>query len=147
MDSEFAGRVLLPENDPTEEAEQQRMQNLEIMLLSHGQAVPVSPRDNHLIHLTVLMPAAEQTAQQMLQGHFPTEVLETMVAHINEHYSQAIQQGVKKEALTEVSQFLAKAGPELAKLKQIDQNAAQLSQAHDQMAAEQPPGAPMPPQQ
>src|ERR1017187_387172 len=54
MDSEFAGRVLLPENDPTEEAEQQRMQNLEIMLLSHGQAVPVSPRDNHLIHLTVL---------------------------------------------------------------------------------------------
>jgi hypothetical protein len=155
MDSEFAERVLLPENDPTEEAEQQRMQNLELMLLSHGQAVPVSPRDNHLIHLSVLMPAAEQTAQQMLQGQFPTEILETMVAHINEHYSQALQQGVKKDSLAEVAEFVKKAGPEIAKLKAIDQQAAQLAQAHDQMAAEQqqqqgaagspqqpPPGAP-----
>ena len=50
---------------------------------------------------------------------------------------------------------MKKAGPEIAKLKAIDQQAAQLAQAHDQMAAEQqqqqgaagspqqpPPGAP-----
>jgi len=124
---------LLPENDPTEEAEQQRAQKIELMLLSHGEAVPVSPRDGHLIHLQVLMPSAEQLAGQIMQGQFPVSVLESVIAHINEHYNQAVQQGVKKDALTEVAQFLAKAGPELAKLKQVDQQAAQLSQAHAQL--------------
>lgn len=139
MDYEFAERVLLPENDPTEEAEQQRQQKIELVLLSHGEAVPVSPRDNHMIHLQVLMPAAEQMAQQILQGQFSTEVLETVVAHINEHYSQALHQGVKKEGLTEVSQFLAKVGPELAKLKEVDAQAAQVSALHEQMTQQQPP--------
>lgn len=145
MDHEFAERVLLPENDPTEEAEQQRMQKIELTLLSHGEAVPVSPRDNHLIHLTVIMPAAEQVGGQIMAGQFSTDVLESMVAHINEHYSQALQQGVKKEALTEVSTFLAKAGPEIAKLKQVDQQAQQVAQMHQQLT-QQPPGAPPPPQ-
>jgi len=149
MDHDFAERVLLPENDPTEEAEQQRMQNLELVLLGHGQAVPVSPRDSHLIHLSVLMPAAEQTASQMMQGHFPTDVLEAMIAHINEHYSQAVNQGVKRDVLAEVAQFLAKAGPELAKLKALDQQAAQIADTHQQMLDEQSappaPGAPPPP--
>jgi hypothetical protein len=143
MGKEFAERVLLPENDPTEEAEQQRAQKIELALLSHGEAVPVSPRDNHIIHLTVLMPAAEQVGAQILQGQFPTEVLESMVAHINEHYSQALQQGVKKEALTEVSTFLAKAGQEIAKLKQVDAQAAQLAATHQELM-QAPPGAPPP---
>src|ERR1035437_5585524 len=139
MDYEFAERVLLPENDPTEEAEQQRQQKVELMLLGHGEAVPVSPRDNHMIHLQVLMPAAAQIAQAIMQGQFSTDVLETMVAHINEHYSQALQQGVKKEALSEVSQFLAKVGPELAKLKEVDAQAAQVSALHDQISQQQQP--------
>jgi hypothetical protein len=43
--------------------------------------------------------------------------------------------------LTEVSQFLAKAGPELAKLKEVDAQAAQVSAMHDQMSQpqQQPP--------
>jgi hypothetical protein len=74
-----------------------------------------------------------------MQGQFSTDVLETMVAHINEHYSQALQQGVKKEALSEVSQFLAKVGPELAKLKEVDAQAAQVSALHDQISQQQQP--------
>jgi hypothetical protein len=143
MGKEFAERVMLPENDPTEEAEQQRMQKIELILLSHGEAVPVSPRDSHLIHLTVLMPAAEQIGAQIMQGQFSTDVLEAIVAHINEHYSQAIQQGVKKESLTEVSTFLAKAGQEIANLKMVDQQAAQLAATHQQIM-QQPAGAPPP---
>lgn len=136
LNSDFANRMLLPENDPTEEAEQNRQQMLEIVLLGHGQAVPVSPRDGHLIHLSVLMPAAEQMGGQLAQGQFSTASLEAIVAHINEHYTQALQQGVKKEKLQEVAAFLKKAGPELAKLKMIDQQAQQLSQAHDQLMSE-----------
>jgi hypothetical protein len=142
MNASLAERLLLPDNDPTETAEQDRMQQLELTLLSHGQAVPVSPRDNHLIHLSILMPAAEQVAGGMSQGQFGTDVLETFVSHINEHYSQAQKQGVKPEALKEVAQFLNKVGPEIAKLRQLDQNAQALAAAHGQMNS---PGQPMAP--
>jgi hypothetical protein len=48
MGADFCKRVLLADQDPTEIAEQSRMQNLEVVLLSAGQPVEVSPRDNHL---------------------------------------------------------------------------------------------------
>jgi hypothetical protein len=127
MDADFAERLLLPDSDPTETAENNRQQQLELTLLSHGQAVPVSPRDNHLTHLQILMPAAEQIAGQMLQGQYPTEVFETVVAHINEHYTQAKAQGNKSEALAEVAKFLAQAATEIAKLKQLDQQKAAMA--------------------
>lgn len=139
MNADFAERLLLPESDPTESAEQNRQQQLELMLLSHGQAVPVSPRDNHMMHLQVLMPAAEQIGGQILQGQFTTDVLESVVAHINEHYAQATQQGVKSPALKEVGAFLAQAAQQISKLKQLDQQKASLDQS---AAAEAATGAP-----
>lgn len=146
LNSDFANRVLLPDNDPTEAAEQNRQQQLEIVLLSHGEAVPVSPRDNHLIHLQVLLPAAEQVAGQISQGQFSTDVLESMIAHVSEHYTQAVQQGADKKLLSAVAEFLKKAGPALDNLKQIDQQAAQLSAEHQQMISgvgqEGPAGGP-----
>ncbi len=114
VDTDFANRVLLPDADPTEKAEQMRMQNLELVLLSHGQAVEVSPRDNHLIHLSVIMPAAEQMGGQMMQGQFDTPALEAVLAHINEHYNAAVSTGVKRELLKEVAEFVKKIGPALA---------------------------------
>jgi hypothetical protein len=146
MDAEFAERVLLADQDPTEHAEQDRMQNLEMVLLGHGQGVPVSPRDNHMIHLQVLMPAAEQMAQQIGQGQFGTESLEAILAHLNEHYNFALQQGVKKDVLAPVAQLVKKIGPALAQLKQLDAAASQVGQAHDGMLAGAPPGPPGPAQ-
>jgi hypothetical protein len=144
---EFAERVLLPDNDPTETAEQDRMQNLEMILLSHGQPVPVSPRDNHMIHLNIIMPALEQAAGQVMQGQLTTEVLEAMIAHVNEHYNAALSQGTKKHLLAKVKQLLDQAGDALAKLKQIDQQAAQIAQQHQdlQNGAPPAPGAAMAP--
>ena len=153
INADFAARVLLPDNDPTVQAEQVRQQDLETMLLSHGHAVPVSPRDNHLIHLQELMPDAEQMGAQMMSGQFPLPVLEATLAHVNEHYQQALQQGVKKEVLAEVGEFVKKIGPALAKLAQIEQQKQQLAQSAqnmDQLNAQPPPSnvIPMqPPQQ
>lgn len=140
VDSDFANRVLLPEADPTEHAEQTRMQNLEMTLLSHGQAVEVSPRDNHLIHLSILMPAVEQVGGQIMKGQFDSSVLEAMVAHINEHYNQAIASGVPKDKLAEVADFLKKATKAIAELKQHEAQAAQLAAQGQQVPQ---PGAPM----
>lgn len=132
---DFAKRVLLPENDPTEQAEQQRLQQLELIALQTGQAVPVSPRDNHLIHLQMLVPVAEQTAGAIMQGQADTVALESVMAHITEHYNRALEQGVPKEKLKPVADIVKKAGEVLAQLKSLDQEAQQL-QAEGQM--EQP---------
>lgn len=130
MDTDFANRVLLPGEDPTEEAEQTRQQDLETMLLSSGHPVAVSPRDNHMIHLNQLMPAAEQAAGMMHQGNGPvnTDSLEAMLAHLSEHYQQALAQGIKKEMLSQVKELVDKAGQAINQLRQVDQQEAQMLQ-------------------
>jgi hypothetical protein len=128
----FAERVLLPENDPTQQAEQQRLQQLELPLLQQGQPVPVSPRDNHLIHLEVLQPVAEQTAMAIMQGAADTVSLEAILAHVTEHFNRATEQGVPKEKLKPVADLVKNAGKVLAQLKSLDQEAEQLSQQSQQ---------------
>jgi hypothetical protein len=151
--ADYAKRVLLPDSDPTEQAEQQRQQQLEVVLLSGGEAVPVSARDNHEIHLQVLMPTAQQMAQHIMEGKFSAAVMEAFGAHINEHFNRALEQGVKKESLVQVAEFVKKLGPALAQLKQIEEEAAQVADESHQLeqahltdgSGEAPPGAPPPP--
>lgn len=155
--SDYAKRVLLPDQDPTEQAEQQRTQQLETMLLSGGASVPVSPRDNHLIHLGLLMPDAQQMAEHIMEGKFSSDVLEAFAAHINEHYNRALQQGTKPEQLAEVADFVKKVGPALAQLKKLEQDAAGIAQESSTLEQDHaadgsgdpghisaPPGAPPP---
>lgn len=122
----FAERVLIPDNDPTVESEQQRLQQLELVLLSSGQPVPVSPRDNHQVHLSVIMPVAEQTAAAIMQGGAETVALEAILAHITEHYNRSLEQGAPKEQLQQVADLVKNTGKVLAELKQLDQQAAEL---------------------
>lgn len=141
MNADFAKRVLLPENDPTVQSEQIRLQQMEMTLLQTGQPVPVSPRDNHEIHLGVVMPIAEQLAQALMQGQAETEQLEPLLAHITEHYNAALSQGVPKEKLKPVEDLVKNAGKAIAQLKQLDAEAAQLqeqSQMHDAEEAMDP---------
>lgn len=138
LSTEFAQRVILPGNDPTEEAEQSRQQDMETMLLSVGHPVPVSPRDNHLIHLKELMPDAEQLGGHLMQGNAQLPALQAVLAHVTEHYQQAIQQGVKKDVLAEVAQFVNKIGPALAQLQQIEQQKQALMQQQQGMQAQNP---------
>lgn len=143
--NDFAKRVLLPENDPTEQAEQSRTQQMEMVLLATGQPVPVSPRDNHMIHLGIMMPVAQQTAQAVMTGQADTTALEALLGHISEHYNHALQQGIPKEKLKEVADLVKQAGAAIAQLKELDAQAAQLSQASQAHDAEEPVEAPAPP--
>ena len=152
--ADFVDRVLLPDNDPSVEAEQHRQQQLETNLLMQGQAVPVSPRDNHMIHLQTVMPLAEQAGAAMMKGGTDTQTFEAIVAHIAEHASRAQEQGVPKEQLQPVLDFLKKAGPAIAQLKQLDAQAqatAAASAQHDQenlaISQGQPPPNVVPMQQ
>ena len=135
--SEFAERVLLPVNDPTEQAEQQRLQQVELALLSQGQQVPVSPRDNHQIHLEILVPIAEQTAQAIMQGQSDTAALEAILSHLTEHYNAALAAGAPKSALKPVADLVKNTGKVLADLKQVDEQAGELAAESQAADAEQ----------
>jgi hypothetical protein len=126
--ADFVKRVLIPDNDPTVEVEQQRLQQLELIVLGSGQPVPVSPRDNHQVHLSVIMPIAEQTASAIMQGAAETASLEAILAHITEHYQRALEQGAPKEQLQQVADLVKNTGKVLAELKQLDEQAMQLQQ-------------------
>jgi len=147
LGADFAKRVLLPTEDPTEEAEQTRFQNLEIVLLSSGQPVPVSARDNHLIHLKTIGPVAEQAAGQILQGQSDTAVLEAMLAHITEHTNRAQEAGAPEEELKPYLELVKKAGEAMAQLKSLDSDAAALAAEGEAAAAEEAGMAAMPPEQ
>jgi len=134
LGSDFAGRVILPENDPTVQAEQQRLQQFELALLTQGQPVPVSVRDNHEIHLEILMPLAQKTGEGIMAGQVGSAVFEVVVAHIGEHYNRAVEQGADKKKLKPVADFLKKALPAIEQMKAMDAQAQQISEssaAHD----------------
>jgi len=133
--ADFAKKVILPENDPTVQAEQSRLQQMELALIMQGQPVPVSPRDNHEIHLSIIMPVAEQVGAAVNSGEADTATFEALVAHIAEHYERALQSGADKAKIKPVGDFLKKALPAIDQLKQLDQQAGELgaaTQAHDE---------------
>lgn len=136
-------RLILPENDPTVQAEQQRAQQIEFSVLAEGQPVPVSPRDNHEIHLSVLIPLAQSVAQAIMEGSTGTAVLEAVIDHVTKHYNFALQQGAPKEKLKPVAELVKNSGKILAEMKKLDQQAEQVSAESEQFDAEpQPPMIP-----
>lgn len=124
LGAEFAEAVMLPANDPTVAAEQSRFQQLENILLSIGQTVPVSQRDNHLIHLDTLMAAIEQGLQAAMEDASATETIKGMLQHGMEHVQVAVAMGEK-----------AAVAQHQAKLNEIAGRIAQLD-AHDQAVAD-----------
>jgi hypothetical protein len=134
MGADFSKKVLIPEEDPTISAESQRMQLLELDSLSKGQAIPVSPRDNHEIHLQVLLPAVEGLAENIVKGEAGISVFEVALDHLTDHFNFATQAGVKKEVLKPVEDLIKQAGPMLAQLKEVDAQAQKLAEQADSEA-------------
>lgn len=121
LGSEFADAVLMPDNDPTVTAEQSREQQLEIFPLHQGQNVPVSPRDNHVIHLTVLQPVIQATLELLATDGSIRPALNAMLAHATSHMGEAVK---LKDPAQNVSKFAGFIADVQNKLKMLD--------AHDQ---------------
>lgn len=131
-------QLLLPENDPTQEAEQIRLQRMELVILAQGHEMPVSRRDAHPIHLAVCIPEVEQIAAQVQNGSLPTEALEFVANHIQEHVQRATEDGVQAPEIAQAQTLLEQLMPVIQELKKVDQQAQQLTDP----AAVQPEGAP-----
>jgi len=140
IDAQTAEALLLPEEDPTIQAEQSRLQQLELQALTAGQPVPVSPRDNHKIHLQMVVPLMLQTAQGIQEGTTGTAVLEALAAHANEHIQRALQLGAKPAEYSQESAQVKKVLGIIEDLKAMDAEAEALAAQRDQFdAGEAPP--------
>lgn len=133
VNDEFAEAVLLPDEDPTVTSEQTRLQMLELLIVAgQGSEVPVSPRDNHEIHLGVLMPTLEQVAQASVDDPHAVEILQAVLKHAQAHVAAAKAQGLGK-SVAEAEGVLKKLA---AKLPELLKNA----EAHKAVAGGALPG-------
>lgn len=137
--AEFADDVLLPENDPTVLAEQTRQQKLENRLLSDGEPVDVSPRDNHLVHIETLKPAIAPVAQAAASGDLKAlQILEVFVTHWSDHLNFALQSGTDKQILKQLEAELKAVATQVGEMQA---EAAQAMAANQAMIAP-PAGGP-----
>lgn len=124
VDAEFAEDVLLPQPDPTVMAEQVRQQQLENVLLQSGTPVPVSPRDNHPVHIEVIRELAAGVGAALAQ---PTpeiiEAFKQILQHWQDHISAAVASGMDKAAFAE-------------DMRQITESAKQLGELEATLAAQ-----------
>lgn len=136
VNEEFANAVLLPDEDPTVLAEQSRLQQLELLIIAgQGAEVPVSPRDNHLVHLQVLMPAMDQAAQAATSDPGSVATLAALLAHAEAHVAAAEAAGTPKDALAPVKEIVTKLRGAMAELHQLAQQQTQAAQAAEQAGA------------
>lgn len=103
---EFAKDVVIPDEDPTVAAEATRMQMLENTALGSGLPVPVSPRDNHLIHLQSMLPILESGAQTAAQDPGASGGLQFIVQHAGEHIAAAQAQGINDPIFEQIMPLL-----------------------------------------
>lgn len=146
INDEFAEAVLLPDEDPTVTSEQTRLQQLELLLIAgQGAQVPISPRDNHTVHLQVLMPAMEATAQSAAESPEGAEILKAMFVHAQGHYQAALQAGADKAQLKPIGDFLGQVEQSLKQLAEVEAQQEQLAaQQADEIASELGGGIPAP---
>jgi hypothetical protein len=138
IDEEFADAVLLPEEDPTVTAEQTRLQQLELLLIvGQGAQVPISPRDNHQVHLSVLMPAMEQAAPVAAQDPAGLGTLKAIYIHAQGHLDAALAAGGNKDELKPVGDLLNQIKGAIQQLDEVEQQQAALAaQQADEVASE-----------
>jgi len=107
LGSEYADKLILPVNDPTEEAEQARLQQLELLALLQGQPVPVSPRDNHVIHCTLLQPVVDSGMKILGSNPAARQGLDSVLEHMLGHIQIATEAKDPNQNVTGFAAFVA----------------------------------------
>jgi len=106
------------------------------LLTRHATQIPVSPRDDHMIHLQLIVPALEATAKAAMDDPAQVETLKALLAHATAHFQMATQAGVDKNQLAPIGDLLNHLTKEMPGLEQnAQQHAAVAEQAQQQQAA------------
>lgn len=101
LDADAAEELLISDKDQTKQIESARQQEIELTTIQNGMKVPVSPRDNHEIHLQVLLQDIGTKVQAQAQNFNPEIIglLEAEVAHGAEHIKYLKADKTKKAVL------------------------------------------------
>lgn len=107
-DSE-AQDLLIPREDNTIVTEQTRLQILELGELLRGESVPLSPRDDDMIHLGVIAERAQELFASVNPNAVTPEtvpLVQVLLDHTEQHIEQARAKGIPDEALGEFQTLL-----------------------------------------
>ena len=162
---EAAKTLVITDVDQTVLAEAVRAQLSEAStMLNLGVPVPVSPRDNHMVHASALQKVIQATFPELSQNPTPNpklmKAIELGLNHLAEHLAAAHAAGIKTPELAELDAFHAKTVQDIKKVVQIQANVAVGSQvgaavgqqvaqktaAQQQAQQEQPSAAPAAPE-
>jgi hypothetical protein len=109
------------------------------MLLSQGQAVPVSPRDNFAAHFTALTPLVDGILQSLVDNPANLMALQVCVEHASAHLEMALTAGADKASLQEPTDLIKAWTDALTQLTEHETMAAAAQQpAQVDPAVEQP---------
>lgn len=137
---DLTGELYIKQPDQTTQVEQTRQQQAEMIPMTQGQPVPVSPRDDHQTHLAFLEPQLTQMLQQMAQSPpltIPDPMIKTVglgLKHAEDHLNSMLQTGMTKQDLAQPLKQLKQGQQELQKIVQAKQKAMQ---EHQQLMAQQ----------
>jgi len=119
--TDYADELIIAQDDQTIGAEAARWQTVELQSLQQGMMVPVSPRDNDIVHMQMLMGQRDQT------GNFTSGAIFGLA-------SQGNQQGAMA-ALQHLSDHIASAKSKNTLGEYENETKAFMAQAEKQMQA------------
>lgn len=148
LDADAAEELLISDKDQTKQIEAARQQEIELTTIQNGMKIPVSPRDNHEIHLQVLLQDIGTKVQAQAQNFNPEiiSLLEAEVEHGAEHFKylkadktkKAVFEGLEDRLKLSVDAIkqLKKQGIDLAKA-QFDAAAKMAATPEEQAQVQQ----------
>jgi hypothetical protein len=113
MGQELANQVILPRDQVEAVAiEATRAQIIELQSIIAGQEVPVSPRDNDMVHLETLVAKLMPVIANAPQGGLPPEMVSPFakaLEHFITHVNQAEMKGADRTKIAEYKQMVQEA--------------------------------------
>lgn len=143
---EAAKTLVIQDVDQTVAAEAIRAQLLEAStMLNLGVPVPVSARDNHMVHAAALKQVIQATFPELSQNPTPNpklmKAIELGLNHLAGHLEAAHAAGIKTPELAELDSFHAKTLKDVKNVVQIQANVAVGSQVGAAVGAQVAQGA------
>ena len=113
LGTEIANQVILPKDQVEAVAiEATRAQIIELQAIIAGQEVPVSPRDNDLVHLDTIVAKLMPVIANAPQGALPPEMVSPFakaLEHFVMHINQAEMKGADRKVIAEYKQMVQQA--------------------------------------
>jgi hypothetical protein len=113
LGQEIANQVILPQDQVEAVAiEATRAQIIELQAIIAGQEVPVSPRDNDMVHLETIVSKLMPVIANAPQGALPPEMVSPFakaLEHFIMHINQAEMKGADKNKIAEYKQMVKQA--------------------------------------